>query len=129
MKAIWALTIVLSLLTASQASADNWTEPTANNYLRGCRGVVAYFAHHEPPKTMGDAVSVGNCMGVMTVVRDSSAVFDVPADFRSCPPPNVTVSQATAVVVRWLDQLPERWNEEFVPLAIRAMHDAWPCKQ
>jgi len=29
--------------------------------------------------------------------------------------------------VRWLDRRPHRWDENFVKLAMSALHEMWPC--
>jgi DNA-binding protein H-NS len=42
-------------------------------------------------------------------------------------PENATIGQMTAVVVRWVEQRPERWYENFLALTLFALHDAWPC--
>jgi hypothetical protein len=30
-------------------------------------------------------------------------------------------------VIKYIDERPERMNENFKKLAIEAIHDAWPC--
>ena len=47
---------------------------------------------------------------------------------RTCPSDGVRTGQMVAVVVRWIEQRPQRWHENFKVLALLALHEAWPCK-
>jgi hypothetical protein len=48
-------------------------------------------------------------------------------DLVSCAPPDSRASQLARVVVKFLDEHPERMNEDFRLLAMEAFHRAWPC--
>jgi hypothetical protein len=37
--------------------------------------------------------------------------------------------QSVTVVVKWLEQHPRRWKEDFRMLASYALHDTWPCRR
>ena len=52
----------------------------------------------------------------------------MPSGTEACTPDGVTVGHVVTVVVRWLDDHPQRWNERFISLALLALHDEWPCK-
>jgi hypothetical protein len=45
-----------------------------------------------------------------------------------CTPPNVTRGQAVRVVVKYIDDRPQRLHEDFRELALEALRAAWPCK-
>lgn len=45
-----------------------------------------------------------------------------------CPPSGVTGKQAVQVVVRDLEAHPEDLHQDFVTLALAALHQAWPCR-
>lgn len=109
--AIFAL--CLHSTTATTATLE------ANDLQKACREYVERPTTNEP-------VMVGECVGAVY-----SAVTLAPGlggAYRSCVPNGVTFQQTVAVVVKWLDQRPQRWNEEFATLAVLALHDAWPCK-
>jgi hypothetical protein len=44
-----------------------------------------------------------------------------------CPPSNSTNYQGVRVVLKFMDDRPERLNEEFVGLAVDALQKVWPC--
>ena len=44
-----------------------------------------------------------------------------------CKPANVTNFQMVRVVVKYIDDRPERQHENFKVLAIEALGAAWPC--
>jgi Rap1a immunity proteins len=46
-----------------------------------------------------------------------------------CVPPTATIGQMVRVVVKYIDQRPERLHEQFTVLAYEALKAAWPCKQ
>ncbi len=115
----FALAVAIFAVT-KPANADN-TDHSANYYLPGCRD----FANK---RYGGDQFLQGECVGILeglsVTASDLDPMFVVS---RSCTPDNATLSQMAAVVVRWFDQHPERWHEDFRALALLALHDAWPC--
>jgi hypothetical protein len=44
-----------------------------------------------------------------------------------CPPPGVTLGQAKAVIVKYLDDNPKQLHLPIVPLALNALSNQWPC--
>lgn len=44
-----------------------------------------------------------------------------------CPPPKVTLEQATAVAVSYLNSNPAEWHEQANISILRALSIAWPC--
>ena len=104
------------------AAADN-ADHSANYYLPGCRAFI-------DKQFVSDPFAQGECAGILEGLSVTASNLD-PAIFvvsRSCTPDDVTLAQITTVVVRWLDERPQRWHEDFRALALLALHDAWPCK-
>ena len=100
--------LVLSVgSSASSAPADR----SANYYLPGCRAITTNS------QSVNQLFAQGECMGIIESVARMGPL---------CVPPSVTFRQMAGVVVRWLDQHPERWNEDFMWLALEAMYAAWP---
>jgi len=118
MKAIAIVAFIVLFMQVTTAAAA-FLDKSANYYLSGCRSLLN-------EDTNGDAAKQGMCAGVMFALLDLAPHIDIAAG-RSCPPRGVTAKQMLAVILRWLDQRPERWNENFVALASFALHDAWPC--
>jgi hypothetical protein len=52
---------------------------------------------------------------------------------RSCPsdiaPAGEIHGQSIRVVVKYIDDRPERQHEDFMALALEALRAAWPCKK
>jgi Rap1a immunity proteins len=116
MKAIFWAPVIATALTANPAAAD---DHSASYYLPSCRDFINERFAREPFRQ-------GECVGLIEGLAINAS--DLPfAGSRSCAPENVS-AQLTAVVVRWLDQHPQRWHEDFRALALFALHDAWPCK-
>src|SRR4029077_2084657 len=87
------------LARTTSAKADN-TDHSANYYLPGCRD----FANK---KFGSDPFLQGECVGILeglsVLASDLDATFVV----------SRSALRTMAVVVRWFDQHPERWHEDF----------------
>jgi hypothetical protein len=70
-------------------------------------------------------VQSGRCSGVVEVLM----IFadELTATLKFCPPKGAPVIQGIRVVVRYLENHPERLQDPFVALAYEAMSEAWPC--
>ena len=120
MKAIVGAAAIMAAVLTSAAIADS-TDHSANYYLPGCRDFVnKQFARN--PFLQGECVGI--IEGLSVTASDLDPIFVVS---QSCVPDNATLAQMATVVVRWFDQHPERWHEDFRSLVLLALHNAWPC--
>jgi Rap1a immunity proteins len=71
-----------------------------------------------------EARSAGACEGMI----DTAMLFspNLPADVRGCPPAQGSILQSAKVLLRYLDDNPDRVNEPGITIAIEAFRDAWP---
>ena len=74
----------------------------------------------------GEARSAGSCEGMIETAMLFSP--NLPADTRACPPAQGSVLQSAKVLLRYLDNNPDRLNEPGITVAIEAFRDAWPCQ-
>ena len=120
MKALAALAVAALMTTPAFATK---LDSSASYFLTRCRAVVD---HHTDR-----LFDTGICAGVMVGLHDTSLLLPIPSDhpLRSCLPESVTVERSIGVVVHWLDRHPERWDENFMKLAMSALHEAWPCHE
>ena len=72
-----------------------------------------------------DARSAGSCEGMIETAMFFSP--NLPADVRACPPAQGSVLQSAKVLLRYIDNNPDRLSEPGITLAIEAFRDAWPC--
>jgi Ssp1 endopeptidase immunity protein Rap1a len=110
----YAVAILLALTIP--ASAEDTT--TANQMLPGCKGLL--------DDRMTSGVSVyqqGRCGGYV-----ASLVYGV-GEQEFCSPKGVSIGQAVAVVIKYIEARPERMHEQFGDLALEALKAAWPCKR
>jgi Rap1a immunity proteins len=110
----YAVAILLAL--TMPASAEDTT--TANQMLPGCKGLL--------DDRMTSGVSVyqqGRCGGYV-----ASLVYGV-GEQEFCSPKGVSIGQAVAVVIKYIEARPERMHEQFGDLALEALKAAWPCKR
>jgi Rap1a immunity proteins len=115
------LTLALGLAGGAKAEPDI---NSANFHLLGCKA----FANGQ---YSGDGVrtslTAGYCVGAVTgiafIIKDSGLA-------RACAhiPDAVTVGHEIQVVVRYMEQRPNRLHEPFMGLVVEALADAWPCR-
>jgi len=109
--------LVAVSLVAMSMSADA-AQLTGNDLLPACRDFINKQFSKDP-------LSQGQCIGMIDAL--AFAAPDLPFG-RACVPDNVTVTQATTVVVRWLEKRPQEWHMPFSVLVLFALHDTWPCQ-
>jgi Rap1a immunity proteins len=76
-------------------------------------------------RDQGEARSAGSCEGMIETAMLFSP--NLPADVRACPPAQGSVLQSAKVLLRYLDNNPDRVNEPGITIALEAFRDAWPC--
>lgn len=52
---------------------------------------------------------------------------NLPAEVRACPPAQGSALQSAKVLLRYLENNPDRVSEPGITIAIEAFRDAWPC--
>jgi len=77
-------------------------------------------------RDQGEARSAGSCEGMIETAMLFSP--NLPAGVRACPPAQGSVLQSAKVLLRYLDNNPDRANEPGLTVAIEAFRDAWPCQ-
>lgn len=93
---------------------------TGNELLEHCRGLM----QRAPVKNRVEAFGQGQCAGVVWALTTTGEAL---GRLSSCLPEGVNMGQGLRVVVKFLDEHPERTHEDFVLLAATALHEAWPC--
>lgn len=74
----------------------------------------------------GEAQFAGACEGML----ETATLFapNLPADVRACPPQQGSTLQSAKVLLRYIDNNPDRLKEPGITLALEAFRDAWPCQ-
>jgi hypothetical protein len=112
--------------SASEAAAQSSTKDdnSANAVYSGCKA----FAQGLQPSNSEVATLGSYCSGMLHALA-GIAKFVSPqyALWRSCPPPTSDAAQLARVVVKFVEEHPERMHEDFRVLAVEALHRAWPC--
>ena len=73
-----------------------------------------------------EARSAGSCEGMIETAMLFSP--NLPADVRACPPAQGSILQSAKVLLRYIENNPNRLNEPGITIAIAAFRDAWPCQ-
>ena len=77
-------------------------------------------------RNQDEARSAGVCEGMIETAMLFSP--NLPADVRACPPAQGSTLQSAKVLLRYLDNNPDRASEPGITVAIEAFRDAWPCR-
>ena len=115
MKTIKTLAICAAALLATEASAmsGNELKDNADAYVRVSQG-----AHYLP-----DVSNAGIFSGYVQAIAKSSVSFTF------CLSKDVTNGQIYAIVVKYLNDNPEKWNIHPANLIQDAMTQAFPCAE
>ena len=73
-----------------------------------------------------EARSAGACEGMIETAMLISP--NLPVDVRACPPGSGSILESAKVLLRYLDQNPDRLDSPGVTLAFEAFRDSWPCQ-
>ena len=76
-------------------------------------------------RAQDEARFAGSCEGMIETAMLFSP--NLPADIRACPPAQGSILQSAKVLLRYLDNNPDRVHEPGITIAIQAFRDAWPC--
>jgi Rap1a immunity proteins len=113
---IIAAGLTLSLIgTASATVVDAGTDAQ-----RSCELLVQGSFRDQ-----GEARSAGSCEGMIETAMLFSP--NLPAEVRACPPAQGSALQSAKVLLRYLENNPDRVSEPGITIAIEAFRDAWPC--
>jgi hypothetical protein len=113
---IISTSLVLALTQVGLAEKDldsaNTITPACKHFMR------AKTAQSET--TLSMAEDEGICIGIIDGIDEA-------AD-NVCVPGKVTRGQMVLVVIKYIDERPQRMHERFSKLAYEALKAAWPCK-
>jgi hypothetical protein len=124
MRTFAAITLSVALIS----SADAQTSESANYKLPACRDFNAAADNNldvsralvqDANRLFRAASCGGEVDGVANTLEDTGQI---------CQPRGVTRGQVMAVVMSYVERIPERHNESFTVLAIEALKRAWPCR-
>ncbi len=92
---------------------------SAAHILDACREAPGSSAYEE-----------GECWGqIVMLYMLAFAADDYLGDAsRFCPPDGASPAQTKKVVLKYIDERPERHHEPFAFLAVEALRKAWPCR-
>ena len=113
--------VVASLALLVIGKADGTVVDTGADAQRYCE-LLAEGSFHDS----GQARSAGACEGMI-----ETAMFfapNLPSDVRGCPPALGSILESARVLLRYLDQNPDRLDKPGITLAFEAFRDAWPCQ-
>lgn len=118
----------IALSVALVSSADAESSESANYKLPACRDFNAAADNNLDVSRalVQDAnrlFRAAACGGEVNGVARTLEITD-----QMCPPRGVTRGQTMAVVMNYIERIPERQNESFAGLTIEALKRAWPCR-
>jgi hypothetical protein len=112
--------MVASLALLVIGKANGTVVDTGADAQRSCELLVEGTFHDN-----AEARSAGECEGMI----ESAMVFasNLPSDVRACPSELGSILESAKVLLRYLEQNPNRLSEAGITLVFEAFRDAWPC--
>ena len=118
-----ARSVLIALVVIFQSQNSYAGDGSGNTFEFGCR-LLASDAR--VPIDNIEAIKVGECSGAIDAIFMLRRALD--QSIRFCPPPRgVTLRQNAKIVVKYMDNRPERMNNDFALLVVSAFDQAWPC--
>ena len=109
------LIMALVLVSAGVSAQQGGTIWASGNFMKNS-------CHSETGRNLG------RCEGFAMAVAGVMAVAPV-AGWRACIPEGVLVSQLITIMLKYLDDHPERLHHDAVDLAAQGFAEAFPCPQ
>lgn len=105
----------LMAVGVTAAGAAEVDRDSANYWLPHCKAAI------EQRDSLAPGICIGAISGLAFVLRAIPAYCaDVPYA--------ATYDQIARVVIRYIEEHPQRMHKPFLNLAVEALHDAWPCR-
>jgi hypothetical protein len=95
-----------------------------NDLLKWCKN-----ASSDIPEIQS-SFTAGFCLGTMQTVGELTPFINdsLGSAFKICPPSEITNGQGARIVVKYIQQNPEKLHFNATALAIMALQNAYPCK-
>jgi Rap1a immunity proteins len=113
--------MVASLALLVTGKANGTVVDTGADAQKSCELLVEGSSHDNV-----EARSAGACEGMIETAMFFSP--NLPADVRACPPALGSPLESARILLRYLDQNPDRLNLPGITLAFEAFRDTWPCQ-
>jgi len=114
--------VLLLAIGLCMASAVGARTMDGNDLQSGCRVVGRDIG-----VTAQQGIDGGRCMGLVISLLQAGVYGLLKERWMFCAPEGVTDGQAMKVVLRFLDNHPERLHQPALTLAVVALQEAWPC--
>src|SRR5262245_51606813 len=122
MKYVITVAVAFFVAVGSAAAQQPIEGLSANSVLPGCKTFAGDAA------TSWKMVAAANfCAGIVYGLAGSGEYL-TPPEWQSCAPPTSTARQLAKVVIRYIEERPQRMHEDFRILTKEAFHNAWPGK-
>lgn len=114
-----------SFVLVGAMSADGVMASGGNELLKWCKNASSDNAE------VRGSFTAGFCLGTMQTVGELLPFVNEGLDsvHKVCPPSAITNGQAAKIIVKYLQQNPEKLHLNGTALTIMALQNAYPCKR
>lgn len=124
MKITICITIFLLYCMPGISTAEG---TTGTELLNQCKDAVNFMDNRGPTN-----FKVGQCLGYLNGLTEATN-YNRKDNIRNVPyfclPNDVTIGQEVMIVVKYLENNPEKLHEPSFSLVMKALKDAFPCKK
>lgn len=93
--------------------------------IQDCKDAIQIYETRKWSGSWHAAFAAGNCSGVVRTVLTIAARD--PGQRIACPPDKISMRQGLRVVVRYMEQHPQKLHFDLMTLAMEAVQEAFPC--
>lgn len=117
------LAAIVLLLSVSAPAASDWGTP--NGMLVACRELAQLARGTKSQAQVAQTWDTAICLGKIDAMMHVGPGLNV--ETRFCRPPKTTLNQGIEIAVRFIEEHPETWSNQFESVVLAAFRKAWPC--
>jgi len=121
---------VVALVGAMTSSVTMAATEDGNTLLSSCKPILNLM-NNEATRIIGSEAAAGECLGLTEGVRNTMMQLNssLQPEMRTCfPTTGIQNGQAIRIVVKYLENNPEKLNQDKTLLTMLAYSQAYPCR-
>lgn len=116
------IALVMAIIFNYAVASAEPNQASADYIMPACRVAAVPITFSNTDESKDEVSRASLCVGIIVGLSYMGQPFGI------CLPVGATSQQATRVVVQYIDEHPERIQENFNYLAVEALREAWPCQ-
>jgi hypothetical protein len=118
---VGAIALIVVMLFNCRVTVAGPNQTSADYVMPGCRDAASLVTFSNVGESEEQISRMSFCVGIVVGLSFLGQPYGI------CVPGGTTSTQATSIVVQYIDGQPARINEDFNSFAVEALRANWPC--